>query len=154
MKDIFSIPEVVATWTDHIGQKVIGVIKKFPDTADNIKSALGVPRVSIEKYFRLEEVGEIFAPPPGDIKTDIDRTKYIRPAPGGVSIGHKDITAGTLGMLVQDKETGEILILSNNHILANSNDAKIGDRIMQPGPHDLENGDDDNGCIFSKGVAA
>jgi len=27
-------------------------------------------------------------------------------------------------------------ILSNNHVLANSNDASLGDRILQPGPHD------------------
>jgi hypothetical protein len=58
----------------------------------------------------------------------------VRPAPGGVSIGHRDITAGTLGCLV--KKNGEIFILSNNHVLANSNDASPGDAILQPGPHD------------------
>lgn len=51
-----------------------------------------------------------------------------------MSIGHRDITAGTLGCLV--KKNGEALILSNNHVLANSNDAVIGDAILQPGPHD------------------
>ena len=29
---------------------------------------------------------------------DLERTKRIRPAPGGVSIGHVQITAGTLGL--------------------------------------------------------
>jgi len=33
-----------------------------------------------------------------------------RPAPSGISIGHVNITAGTLGGLVRDKETGEIAI--------------------------------------------
>lgn len=61
-------------------------------------------------------------------------TDRIRPAPGGVSIGHKDITAGTLGCLV--KKNDQIFILSNNHVLANSNQAEIGDPILQPGPHD------------------
>jgi len=61
-------------------------------------------------------------------------TERHRPAPGGVSVGHRNITAGTLGCLV--KKEGKSLILSNNHILANSNDAKIGDPILQPGPHD------------------
>jgi hypothetical protein len=51
-----------------------------------------------------------------------------------VSIGHHDITAGTLGCLV--KKDGQAMILSNNHVLANSNDAQIGDAILQPGPHD------------------
>jgi len=61
-------------------------------------------------------------------------TDKIRPAPGGVSIGHKDITAGTLGCLV--KKNDQIFILSNNHVLANSNQAEIGDPILQPGPYD------------------
>jgi hypothetical protein len=62
------------------------------------------------------------------------RTDRVRPAPGGVSIGHRDITAGTLGCLV--KKNGVIHILSNNHVLANSNSASNGDAILQPGPHD------------------
>ena len=61
-------------------------------------------------------------------------TDRIRPAPGGASIGHRDITAGTLGCLV--KKDGQKFILSNNHVLANSNQAEIGDPILQPGPYD------------------
>jgi hypothetical protein len=61
-------------------------------------------------------------------------TDRFRPAPGGVSIGHVAITAGTLGCWVI--KNGQKVILSNNHVLANSNDAEIGDAILQPGPHD------------------
>jgi len=61
-------------------------------------------------------------------------TERHRPAPGGVSIGHRDITAGTLGCLVQ--KDGQKFILSNNHVLANSNQAEIGDPILQPGSYD------------------
>lgn len=64
-------------------------------------------------------------------------THRARPAPGGISIGHVDITAGTLGGLVCDKQTGDILILSNNHILADCNAGSLGDHIVQPGPHDF-----------------
>ena len=63
-------------------------------------------------------------------------TDRWRPAPGGVSIGHFGITAGTLGVVVRDASTNERLILSNNHVLANSNDAALGDAILQPGPYD------------------
>ena len=63
-------------------------------------------------------------------------TTRRRPALGGISIGHKDITAGTLGSVVYDKTTNKKLILSNNHVIANSNSAKEGDDIYQPGPHD------------------
>ena len=61
-------------------------------------------------------------------------TERHRPAPGGVSLGHRDITAGTLGCLVKKNE--RTLILSNNHVLANSNEAALGDPILQPGPYD------------------
>jgi hypothetical protein len=70
----------------------------------------------------------------GPISIFQDRTDRFRPAPGGVSIGHYQITAGTLGCLVQ--KHGELYILSNNHVIANSNDATAGDPILQPGPHD------------------
>jgi hypothetical protein len=63
-------------------------------------------------------------------------TERMRPVRSGVSIGHRDTTAGTLGGLLRDGETGDVVILSNNHVLANSNDADLGDAILQPGPAD------------------
>lgn len=72
----------------------------------------------------------------GVIRALLERTDRWRPAPGGVSIGHYQITAGTLGCVVRDRSTGDRLILSNNHVLANSNDAQLGDPILQPGPYD------------------
>ncbi len=59
-----------------------------------------------------------------------------RPAMPGISIGHYAITAGTFGAVVRDAATNERLILSNNHVLANSNNARIGDSIIQPGSAD------------------
>ena len=73
----------------------------------------------------------------GDVKAlNINRKDRHRPAPGGVSIGHFKISAGTLGSRVYDVETKQRLILSNNHVLANSNDAQPGDLILQPGAAD------------------
>ncbi|MFQ6030233.1 MAG: hypothetical protein ACE5Q6_22390 [Dehalococcoidia bacterium] len=66
----------------------------------------------------------------------LENTAKLRPCPGGFSIGHVDITAGTLGCLVKDKINDTTVILSNNHVLANSNQAGIGDPIVQPGPTD------------------
>jgi hypothetical protein len=70
----------------------------------------------------------------GRIRALPSHTDRLRPAPGGISIGHVDITAGTLGCLV--KKNGQTYILSNNHVLANSNAAQIGDPIIQPGNYD------------------
>lgn len=63
----------------------------------------------------------------------------IRPAPGGVSIGHPRVTAGTLGCLSTGNRAprnSRLLILSNNHVIANSNNAAYGDCIAQPGYYD------------------
>lgn len=76
----------------------------------------------------IQEVGRIEA-----LTYDI----HIRPAQPGYSIGHYLITAGTFGCLVRDKcPPCKVYILSNNHVLANSNAATLGDPILQPGPFD------------------
>ncbi|TDC69984.1 hypothetical protein E1200_06725 [Actinomadura sp. GC306] len=66
-------------------------------------------------------------------------TRRVRPAPGGFSIGHPDVTAGTLGCLAKGRSAprrDNVLCLSNNHVIANTNDARLGDPIYQPGPAD------------------
>jgi len=83
--------------------------------------------------FRVRYVGEIQA---------LQTTARHRPAFPGVSIGHYKISAGTFGCLVED-ENGGIHILSNNHVLANLNSASLGDSILQPGPHDGGNQNQD-----------
>ncbi len=78
----------------------------------------------------------------------------VQPAVPGFSIGHHNITAGTFGCVVRDlrhcpcpprdscnerhaeAERGDTLILSNNHVMADSNAARPGDLILQPGPFD------------------
>ena len=73
----------------------------------------------------------------GHLEAQANPRDRFRPTiPAGVSVGHFKVTAGTIGAMVFDRETGEPLILSNNHVLANSNDAEIGDVILQPGPTD------------------
>jgi hypothetical protein len=103
---------------------VVSVVKKKPISqlapAEVIPEAInGIPTDVIE-------TGKIRA-------LSVHQDKH-RPAPGGVSCGHEDITAGTLGMWVV--KNGKNCILSNNHVIANSNAASIGDPILQPGPHD------------------
>jgi len=61
--------------------------------------------------------------------------RFPRPVPIGVSTGHPDITAGTIGCRVTDG-TGNVYALSNNHVFANENLASLGDDVIQPGPYD------------------
>ncbi|GAH55380.1 unnamed protein product, partial [marine sediment metagenome] len=74
-------------------------------------------------------------------KASVDplRTSTYRPVPGGVSIGHPNITAGTHGVSL--RFLGLNYGLSNNHVLAAGSTkqlprANIGDPILQPGPYD------------------
>ncbi|MGH3369592.1 MAG: hypothetical protein ACRDPR_06295, partial [Nocardioidaceae bacterium] len=55
-----------------------------------------------------------------------------RPLLIGLSVGHFEVTAGTLGCFVQ-RRSGGVRILSNNHVLADENRGSRGDRILQPG---------------------
>lgn len=88
----------------------------------------------------LVEVGHVRALSMMAVKSqDVQRTGYFRPAPGGVSVGHPLVTAGTLGMTYQlgDKR----YILSNCHVNAASDTvqhrkANVGDLCLQPGIFD------------------
>lgn len=57
-----------------------------------------------------------------------------RPVYPGVSVGHPDVTAGTLGGFVT--VGGALHLLSNSHVLANSGLASVGDDSLQPGVAD------------------
>ncbi len=59
---------------------------------------------------------------------------WPRPVPIGVSTGHPNITAGTIGARVTDGTN--VYALSNNHVYADENNAIIGDNVLQPGSFD------------------
>ncbi|WP_131800124.1 hypothetical protein [Methylobacterium indicum] len=59
-----------------------------------------------------------------------------RPLRIGSSVGHYGISAGSIGCFCAHRDGGGIGILSNNHVLANTNKANIGDIILQPGRKD------------------
>jgi hypothetical protein len=103
---------------------VVSVIKKLPPEALAVDEI--IPRFVGPMPTDIVETGVIRA-----LQAPTDRW---RPAPGGVSIGHFNITAGTLGCLVT--RGSDLFILSNNHVLANSNAASAGDAILQPGKYD------------------
>jgi hypothetical protein len=77
----------------------------------------------------------------GEIKA-LELTQRRRPCPPGYSIGHALVTAGTLGAWVRRGQGSERYVLSNNHVLAASNEASPGDFIRQPGRADGGTDDD------------
>lgn len=59
----------------------------------------------------------------------------MRPLGIGASLAHPSVKAGTLGGFVTS-DTGEVQILSANHVVAAENAAKPSDSVLQPGPKD------------------
>ena len=64
-----------------------------------------------------------------------ERKIRIDPVRPGVSVGHQTITAGTIGAIVYDTETGKPCVLSNWHVL-HGDEGRLGDIVVQPGPFD------------------
>ncbi|EGL82757.1 hypothetical protein CathTA2_1765 [Caldalkalibacillus thermarum TA2.A1] len=117
--------------------------------------AIGTPVIESE---RLTVTHPLTQSPPNALNS------RVRPVKGGWSIGHKAITAGTVATCVYDMLPGarktlpepgigmpaKYYILSNNHVLANSNDASLGDAILQPGPYDGGKEDEDTVARLSR----
>ncbi|MDX1661429.1 MAG: PKD domain-containing protein, partial [Gemmatimonadota bacterium] len=104
------------------------------DGSASVRLYLATPSAARGLPARLDDV-PVTSVVTGRFTVGSDPTTRQRPAPVGFSIGHPDITAGTLGARVLDG-SGNVYILSNNHVIANSNNASIGDPTYQPGPYD------------------
>lgn len=60
--------------------------------------------------------------------------RRVRPLRPGLSVAHLTVSAGTLGGFV--RTPAGLAMLSNNHVLAASDAAAVGDAVLQPGPAD------------------
>lgn len=122
--------KIVGGKVQDVAALVVLVSRKLTERELSLSET--VPRHIRKIQTDVIEVGEVRL---------LGRADPQRPAQPGQSIGHYKTTAGTFGAVVKDKLTGEPLILSNNHVLANSTDgrdgrAQIGDPVYQPGPYD------------------
>lgn len=64
-----------------------------------------------------------------------ERRTVVDPVRPGVSVGGWSTSAGTAGVVVHDRQSGEQLLLSNWHVL-HGPEAEVGDDVHQPGPYD------------------
>jgi hypothetical protein len=129
-KSIFSRTGVVGhgLGEDASGSPVIVILTETSGVQGLPSRIDGIPVV-------VEVSGKVSALAPPPTCTANPATRWTRPVPIGVSVGHSLITAGTIGSRVKDA-AGNLFILSNNHVLANSNSAAPGDLTLQPGPYD------------------
>jgi hypothetical protein len=138
-KRIISFSPSISPAGSHIQQelmqKVNGVgIGQKPNGESFVKvltrDKLGLRPAALSKFYGMP-AADIVIEETGLIKLRTP-TGLHRPAFPGISVAHYRVTAGTLGCFVED-EKKKIYILSNNHVLANTNRGKYKDAILQPG---------------------
>ncbi len=116
---------------EHALNVYVAELASIDDIKSVIVEAVGSSAASPDGFpLNIIQTGLIEAQP---------HTFRIRPAPGGVSVGHYKITAGTIGCLCVGNSAprnSRLMVLSNNHVLANVNAGVFGDCITQPGPYD------------------
>ena len=128
-------PSVMVLVDQKLPKEVVGS-ELVPGTVNKVPTDV----VSVGQLFAGGALDSIEPADEGDteVQTLRARTRPVRP---GYSVGHYRITAGTIGAGAYDLsplpgKPPRYYILSNNHVLANSNAARIGDPILQPGPVD------------------
>jgi len=114
------------------GVKVVGS-RATSEAAVRVYVRTKLPRRDLA---RVDVIPDEVNGQPTDVIAVGDIVAHPRPVPCGVSIGHVDITAGTLGCLLRRAGDDATYLLSNNHVLANVNQAQLGDSILEPGPAD------------------
>ena len=135
------------------GDRAVQVFVEQKVDVDMLSEADRVPKTLNRRPTDVIEIGTLFAgdhhlthPHHAGTTAELELgpltlKQMRRPAMGGDSVGHFAITAGTAGAGCYDSNIApgiprRYYILSNNHVLANSNNANIGDLVYQPGPID------------------
>ena len=130
-KRLLEITDVIASGTSlqPNGEPCIKVFITRPDTR-GIPDFLEGVRVLKEVSARFYALRGETCDTSGDQVCAINE-RWPLPVPIGISVGHPDVTAGTVGARATDGMN--VLLLSNNHVLADTNQANLGDVILQPG---------------------
>jgi hypothetical protein len=135
------------------GEETIIVLVSRKQPSDQVSSEDLVPKtVEIDGQDTRTDVQEIGEPRIQAVETQPverrpNRKQRWRPAPAGVSFGHPEVTAGTLGSPPLLNENGDTVVLTNSHIAAPIDAASKGDSIYQPGPADSGTEEDTLGTL-------
>jgi hypothetical protein len=131
-------------WTNGTptGRKAVLVLVSQKIDSDLLSSTHRVPSSVGGTPTDVVGIGQVMAGHAGVGVGALTLTSRVRPARPGYSVGHFNITAGTIGAAVYDVlpagfgMPAKYYLLSNNHVLANTNQGRVGDPILQPGPYD------------------
>lgn len=117
------------------GGRVLNVYVAEPATVEQVRRTV-VDRLGVRALSSEQVPINVIRTGPIEVQAHRHRE---RPSPNGISVGHVDITAGTQGCLARGRSGDRrqrLLMLSNNHVLADVNAGNEGDAIVQPGPLD------------------
>ena len=103
------------------------------DQARELAAGAAGPELDIRDVGRVRA---LTAPVEGRTWTPEALQRRVRPLHPGLSIAQQDVTAGTLGGFVTVTGSDGLFALSNNHVLADSDQAALDDPVLQPGPAD------------------
>lgn len=117
------------------GEQSLVVYTVEKTTEDKIKGHLSNARAATDESLARTRMRVYWS---GVVEAQAHRFS-ANPAPCGISVGHSQVTAGTLGVLARGRSgqrVNRLFGISNNHVFANANQASEGDRIVQPGVAD------------------
>jgi intein/homing endonuclease len=95
-----------------------------------LKGGMGIGQIKIPEPFgvdRIVEIRHLGRERVYDLEIDGEEHNFI---------ANNIVVHNSLGWFAKDNKDGEVVMLSNNHVFANENNANIGDPILQPGPYD------------------
>ena len=149
---LLGVPGVVGVGVGHNGHSspAIIIFTETPRVRGLSTFLEGVPvvtRVS-GKFFAQPKPDKPGKPPKPPEEPELSpKDRWPWPVPIGVSTGHPNITAGTIGARVTDGAS--VYALSNNHVYVDENQAEIGGNVLQPGAYDGGIDPDDSiGTLF------
>lgn len=116
----------------HVAQKIAPSLlppqDRLPKTIDGIPTDI------------IESLPPFLTTSPVPPACTMYRKRSQRPVIAGISAAHTDVTVGTIAYFCKSTLYGDdpskVYVLSNNHVFANVNQARIGDDLYQPGPAD------------------
>lgn len=104
----------------------VGVVEKVPESelqpGDIVPKSVGGVETDVVEVDEIEPENR--------------RRSRTRPLISGISCGHQDVTAGTMGFVYQGNGNGNTYVGSNNHVIADENLGDVGDSLLQPGDSD------------------
>src|SRR5262249_27159115 len=114
MSALSATPPTIALGVTRRGRNDFGLAVRIQNRALQNSPQIATMTKRARGEVDIRYIGQV-----NKLAADSWHRQPTRPLRIGASIGHHLVTAGTLGGFIRDRNGGALLILSNNHVLAN-----------------------------------